>query len=46
MSASLTAWGNWQPALAPVRGPTVLDALIGSLGSRSTDKVTEDKPFS
>lgn len=36
VSASLTAWGNWQPALAPVRGPTVLDALIGSLGSRST----------
>ena len=40
MSASLTAWGSWQPALAPTRGPTVLDALIGSLGSRGSNRVS------
>ena len=40
VSASLTAWGSWQPALAPTRGPTVLDALIGSLGSRGSNRVS------
>ena len=39
VSASLTAWGSWQPGLAPTRGPTVLDALIGSLGSRGSNRV-------
>ena len=40
VSASLTAWGSWQPSLAPTRGPTVLDALIGSLGSRGSNRVS------
>ena len=40
VSASLTAWGSWQPALAPFRGPTVLDALVGSLGSRGSNRVS------
>lgn len=40
VSASLTAWGSWQPALAPTRGPTVLEALIGSLGGRGSNRVS------
>ncbi|KAL3159283.1 hypothetical protein ABBQ32_011245 [Trebouxia sp. C0010 RCD-2024] len=42
VSASLTAWGSWQPALAPTRGPTVLEALIGSLGGRGSNRVLLD----
>ncbi len=32
MAATLAAWGRWQAALAPGRGPSVVDALVGSLG--------------
>ncbi len=35
MSAMITAWGTWQPALDPNRRPSVSDALIGSLGDGS-----------
>ena len=32
VSAVVTAWGTWQPALDPNRRPSVSDALVGSLG--------------
>ena len=35
VSAMITAWGTWQPALDPNRRPSVSDALIGSLGDSS-----------
>ena len=34
----LTAWGRWQASLAPGRGPSVAEALIGSLGGREGEK--------
>ena len=37
-SAVLSIWGTWQPAMAPTRGPTVADALIGSLGGRGAER--------
>lgn len=38
MAATVTAWGSWQPALMPYRGPTVADALVGSLGGHGADR--------
>ena len=35
VSAVVTAWGTWQPALDPNRRPSVSDALVGSLGDSS-----------
>lgn len=32
VSALLSAWGSWQPALAASRRPSVAEALVGSLG--------------
>lgn len=34
VGATVTQWGTWQPAIDPTRGPTVTEALVGSLGSR------------
>ena len=34
----LTAWGKWQASLAPGRGPSVAEALVGSLGGREGEK--------
>ncbi|KAK9834954.1 hypothetical protein WJX84_011882 [Apatococcus fuscideae] len=36
--AVLTQYGRWQPALAPGQGPSVADALVGSLGGTGADK--------
>ncbi|KAK9806068.1 hypothetical protein WJX72_000034 [[Myrmecia] bisecta] len=36
VSATLTSFGTWQPALAPARGPTYAEALVGSLGSSAS----------
>ena len=38
IAASLTAWGRWQPALAPGRGPSVAEALVGSLGGKDAER--------
>jgi len=38
VSATLTAWGSWQPALEPHRRPSVGEALIGSLGGRRAEQ--------
>ncbi|CAL8471301.1 g10843 [Coccomyxa elongata] len=38
VAATLTAWGKWQPALAPGRGPSVAEALIGSLGGKGAER--------
>jgi hypothetical protein len=38
VSAVLTAWGSWQPALDPHRRPSVSEALVGSLGGRRADQ--------
>lgn len=38
VSAVLTAWGSWQPALDPHRRPSVGEALVGSLGGRRADQ--------
>ena len=38
IAASLTAWGRWQPALAPGRGPSVAEALVGSLGGNGAER--------
>ena len=38
VAAVLTAWGRWQASLAPGRGPSVAEALIGSLGGREGEK--------
>lgn len=32
VSATVSAWGFWQPAISPSRRPSVADALVGSLG--------------
>ena len=38
MAETLVAWGRWQAALAPGRGPSVVDALIGSLGGLGAEQ--------
>ena len=38
VAAMLSAWGRWQAALAPGRGPSVAEALVGSLGGREGEK--------
>ena len=38
VSAFLSAWGAWQPALDPFRSPSVADALIGSLGGHGSER--------
>lgn len=38
IAAALTAWGRWQPALAPGRGPSVAEALVGSLGGKGAER--------
>ena len=38
MAATLVTWGRWQAALAPGRGPSVVDALVGSLGGPGAEQ--------
>ena len=40
VSSVLTNFGTWQPSLAPHRGPSVLDVLMGGLGSQPSDRVS------
>jgi hypothetical protein len=42
VSAVLTAWGSWQPALDPHRRPSVSEALVGSLGGRRADQQVQN----
>ena len=45
VSAAITMWGIWQAAMphaSPPRRPSVVDALIGSLGSRATRSIFVD----
>ena len=44
VSAMITAWGTWQPALDPNRRPSVSDALIGSLGDSSNGSQVRLRP--
>lgn len=37
MSALLTKYGTWQPSLQHTRGPSVMEALVGSLGGKGGD---------
>ena len=39
VSSVLTKFGLWQPSLAPQRGPSVLDAVLGGLGKQGSGRV-------
>jgi FkbM family methyltransferase len=42
VSALLSNWGTWQPALAPTRRPSVVEALVGALGGEQRRSVLVD----
>ena len=44
VAATLTAWGSWQPAMMPTRSPTVVNALVGSLGGHGADRRVSFQP--
>jgi len=46
VAATLAAWGRWQAALAPGRGPSVVDALVGSLGGLGAQQRARPAVFS
>ena len=38
VAATVTAWGTWQPGLAPHRSPSVSEVLIAALGGARADQ--------
>jgi FkbM family methyltransferase len=42
VSALISNWGTWQPALAPTRKPSVVEALVGSLGGHKRRSLLVD----